>query len=220
MTDNEWKQLLATVGELQEFFQEGLVFIGGIAVYAHALSKEETSVFAAQSHDADFMILLQDYADLRDIEVLTPNRRLSKQQFIKGGFEFDVYVEGQTDLCVPVPETVSYSEIRSGLRVACIEHLLILKAKALADRRGTPKGDKDEDDVARMLLVAASIDKDKLTRLTDDLLNDLRRAVTGDAAMRLANGNSHKAKGLRSKIMERFNEVEDAHRLNYGNPKL
>lgn len=216
MTNEEWAKLLETVKEIQEFFQEGLVFIGGIAVYAHALSKEETAAFAAQSHDADFMILLQDYADLRDIEVLTPNRRLSKQQFVKNGFEFDVYVEGQTDLCVPVPETVAFSEVKSGLRVACIEHLLILKAKALADRRGTPKGDKDEDDVARMLLVAETIDKDKLTRLTDDLLLDLQRAVKSDAAMRLAAGNSHRAKSLRASINARFEEVEEAHRLNYG----
>jgi hypothetical protein len=216
MTDDDWKRLLAAVGELQEFFQEGLVFIGGIAVYAHALSRDDTAAFAAQSHDADFMILLQDYADLRDIEVLTPNRRLSKKQFIRSGFEFGVYVEGQTDLCVPVPEAVAYSEIKSGLRVACIEHLLILKAKTLADRRGTPKGDQDEDDVARMLLVADSIDKGKLARLTDDLLSDLRRAVSGDAAMRLANGNSHRAEVLRSKISARFKEIAEAHCLNYG----
>ncbi|TLX17146.1 hypothetical protein [Rhizobium sp. MHM7A] len=218
MTDDDWKQLLNTVAEIQEFFQDGLVFIGGIAVYAHALSKEETAIFAAQSHDADFMILLSDYADLRDIEMLTPNRRLSKQQFVKQGFEFDVYVEGQTDLCVPVQEAVAFSEVKSGLRVACIEHLLVLKAKALADRRGTPKGDKDEDDVARMLLVADGIDKDKLTRLTDDLLLDLQKAVKGDAAMRLADGNSHKAKSLRMKINEKLQQVEEAHQLNYGGP--
>jgi hypothetical protein len=106
--------------------------------------------------------------------------------------------------------------VKNGLRVACVEHLLILKAKAFADRRGTPKGDKDEDDIARMLLVTDSIDREKLTRLTDDLLDDLRRAVNSDATLRLAEGNSHKAKGLRSKISARFEEVGEAHRLNYG----
>lgn len=216
MTDDNWKRLLAGAGELQEFFQEGLVFIGGIAVYAHSLSKDEAAAFAAQTSDVDFAILLSGYADLRDVELLTSNRDLTKQQFIKRRVAYDAYVEGYTNLCIPVPETVAYSEMKSGLRVACIEHLLILKAKALADRRGTPKGDKDEDDVARMLLVADSIDNEKLTRLTDDLLNDLRRAVSSDSAMRLAEGNSHKAKSLRSKINARFQEVEEAHRLNYG----
>jgi hypothetical protein len=215
MTDEDWRKLLGLVTELQKFSDEELVLIGGIAVYSHVRSKEDTSQYAAQSLDADFMILLSYYAELRDIEMLMPNKGLTKQQFIKNGFEFNVYVEGQTDLCVPVPETVSASQMKNGLRVACIEHLLILKANALANRKNTSKGDKDEDDICRILLAADAIEPDKLTRLDDDLLSEISHAIKGDAALRLANGNNHIARGLRTKINNRFSEAEEAHRLNY-----
>src|ERR1700737_3387848 len=104
MDDSEWQELLKSVAEIQQWFPDGVAFIGGIAGFAHLAANETTSKFAGRSHDADFMIRLADMADLRDIEVLTPNRRLGKQQFVKNGFEFDVYGEGQHDLPVPADE--------------------------------------------------------------------------------------------------------------------
>ena len=83
MDDSEWQELLKSVAEIQQWFPDGVAFIGGIAVYAHLSGNQTTAKFAAMSHDADFMIRLADMADLRDIEVLTPNRRLGKQQFVK-----------------------------------------------------------------------------------------------------------------------------------------
>jgi len=216
MDEAEWKSLLATVDEIQEWFPEGVAYIGGIAVYAHATAKVETATYAAKSHDADFMIMLPEFVDLRDIEVLTPNRQLGKQQFVKNGFEFDVYVEGQNNLSVPTAEVLVSSEKKSGLRVACCEHLLILKAAALLDRRGTSKGDKDEDDVVRILLVADTIDEDKLYRLTDVFLGEIERAVAGDAVLRLASGNKHLVKMLRTQAQDRLAEVQLAHKNNYG----
>lgn len=56
MNDQEWEKLFAAVREVQEWFPEGVVFIGGIAVYAHLLDNEELQKYAAESHDADFMI--------------------------------------------------------------------------------------------------------------------------------------------------------------------
>lgn len=215
MNDNDWERLLGAVDQFQELFPEGLVFIGGIAVYAYARSKEETAALAAQSHDADFMILRSEFIELRDITVMTANKRLSKHQFVEAGFEFDVYVEGQTDLVIPVDEAVANSEFRSGLRVACIEHLLILKAKALKDRKGTSKGNKDEDDMVRILLVAEEIDGDRLSRLTEDALTEIRRAVEGDSPLRLAQGNSHAAKNLRNKARERMEEINNV--FSYAN---
>lgn len=216
LTDEQWQTLLGAVNEMQKLFPEGIVFIGGIAVYAHALTKEETRNLAAQSHDADFMILLSDFVDLRDIEVLTSNRRPGEQQFFKAGYEFDVYVENQSDLVVPVAEAVAESEMASGLRVACPEHLLILKAKAMRDRRGSAKGDKDEDDIVRILLIAEGIDAGRLTRLTDEMLEDLEHAVSGDAPLRLAKGNSHTARTLRQGARHRLDQVRAAHGENYG----
>lgn len=216
MNPEDWQSLLAAVAEIQEWFPDGLVFIGGIAVYAHAKSNPDTESFAAESHDADFMIMLSEFTDLRDIEALTPNRRLGKQQFVKRGFEFDVYVETQHHLAVPVAEAVSEGMMRSGLRVACPEHLLILKAKAMRDRRGSQKGDKDEDDVVRILLVADEVDAARLLRLTDEMFEDLEAAVDGDASMRLARGNSHQAKSIKAKARIRLEDVRTAHKLNYG----
>ena len=216
MTNEQWGKLLEAVSEIQERFPDGVAFIGGIAVYAHASADEETADMAAQSHDADFMILLPDFVDLRDIEALTPNRALGKQQFVKSGFEFDVYVEGQHDLAIPAAEAIAESMTRSGLRVACPEHLLVLKAKAMRDRRGSPKGDKDEDDIVRILLVADGIEPSRLTRLTDEMIEDLEVAVSGDAPMRLARGNDHRARPIRERAKAALDEVREAHRLNYG----
>lgn len=216
MTNEQWERLLEAVSEIQEWFPEGVVFIGGIAVYAHAADDEETADMAAQSHDADFMILLPDFVDLRDIEALTPNRGLDKQMFLKNGFEFDVYVEGQHDLAIPAAEAVAESMTKSGLRVACPEHLLVLKAKAMRDRKGSPKGDKDEDDIVRILLVANGIEASRLTRLTDEMIEDLELAVSGDAPTRLARGNDHKARPIRQRAKAVLDEVREAHRLNYG----
>ncbi|MFJ7439653.1 hypothetical protein ACIQW5_18500 [Methylorubrum thiocyanatum] len=218
MSPESWQSLLDAVSEIQEWFPDGIVFIGGIAVYAHASNDPENAEFAAQSHDADFMILLPDFVDLRDIEALTPNRRLGKQQFVKNGFEFDVYVESQHDLAIPAGEAVAESVVRSGLRVACPEHLLVLKAKAMRDRKGSPKGDKDEDDVVRILMIATEVDAGRLTRLTDEMFEELEAAVSGDAPMRLAAGNSHRAKAIREKARTRLDDVRHAHRINYGTP--
>ncbi|MGA2125780.1 MAG: hypothetical protein ABSG76_06460 [Xanthobacteraceae bacterium] len=216
MDDDEWNRLLRAAREIQKWFPEGVTFIGGLAVYAQAADRAETAKFASMSHDADFMILLPDFADLRDIEVLTPNRRLGKQQFSKDGFEFDVYVEGQHDLPVPVAEAVAWSQSKRELCVACPEHLLVLKLKAYADRKGTGKGSKDEDDVITLLLVGEAWRKDCLTRLTEQMLGDLERIVLGDAPTRLAQGNLHEAKAIRARARSSLDAVCKAYAANYG----
>ena len=202
-----WKKLISAVEEVQEFFPEGLAFIGGIAVYAHAMSSPDTNNLAAFSHDADFVILLQDYADLRDLHVLTPNPRLSKQQFEKSGFEFDVYVEHQNDLCVPTDEIIAFSEMRIGIRVASLEHLVLLKLKAFTDRKGTPKGDKDEDDLLRILYLMKDVQPDLLVRMDSDWLPLLSSVVNGKASLRLCRGNAHQAKTFKNKCQENLDKV-------------
>lgn len=217
MDPADWKRLLDAVVEIQEWFPDGVAFIGGVAVYAHAKAAEDDiAKYAAMSHDADFMILLPDFADLRDIEVLTPNRRLGKQQFSKVGFEFDVYVEGQHDLPVPADEAIAWSQIKRGLRVACPEHLLILKVKAYEDRKGSSKGEKDEDDIVRLLLVGREWRAELLTRLTDDMLSLVSKAASGDSAVRLTSGNVHEAKAVREKALKSVELIRAAHIANYG----
>jgi hypothetical protein len=152
------------------------------------------------SHDGDLMIRIVDFSDLRDVEMVTPNRRLGKHQFLKNGFEFDVYVENQHDLAVPVDEAIAWSEIKHGIRVACLEHLLILKMKAYEDRAGSPKGVKDEDDIARILFAGLEWRKECLGRMTDEMISTCERIVAGDAPVRLMGGNLHHAKALRGRV--------------------
>ena len=216
MDDSEWQELLKSVAEIQQWFPDGVAFIGGIAVYAHLSGNQTTAKFAAMSHDADFMIRLADMADLRDIEVLTPNRRLGKQQFVKNGFEFDVYVEGQHDLPVPADEVIAWSQVKSGLRVACLEQLLVLKLKAYEDRAGSAKGDKDEDDVMRILFAGETWRKECLDRLTETMLADLEKIVGGDAPARLTGGNLHQAKMVRDKARESLAAIQAAYSHTSG----
>jgi hypothetical protein len=215
--ESEWQALLKSVAEIQQWFPDGVAFIGGIAVYAHMVETKEGARLAAMSHDADFMIRMADVPDLRDLEVLVPNRRLGKQQFVKNGFEFDVYVEGQHDLAIPADEVIAWSQIRHGLRVACPEHLLVLKLKAYEDRAGSAKGDKDEDDLVRILFSSETWRKECLDRVTDDMLGRLEVIVAGDAPVRLTKGNLHQAKIIRDRIRVSLSDIRAALSFDCGN---
>lgn len=208
MNKNEWDKLWKQIKLIQDGFEPGVVFIGGVAVFAHIMESAYRDFFSF-SHDADFVISLSDYTDLKDIEQVTPNRRLSKAQFYKGGFEFDVYVEGQNDLSVPYGEIAAHSEVKFGIRVACQAHLLVLKLKALESRGGSSKGEKDEDDVIRILL---TMDEDDVSphlmaRLDDNMVLNLERIVRSDASVRLTSGNLHRASELRRIVVETLQQI-------------
>src|SRR5262245_5897824 len=100
---SEFQRILA-VAERLATEHPGHVFIGGVAVYLHAVNNARTRDLAEASHDADFMLSLADFADLRDTDEVVANRRLSKHQLIRDGVEFDVYVERQNNLIVPYDE--------------------------------------------------------------------------------------------------------------------
>ncbi|MSP90714.1 MAG: hypothetical protein EXR79_02730 [Myxococcales bacterium] len=218
MDDSEWAELWAGVEDVQSGFEPGVVFIGGVAVFAHTRASTRYADLIAFSHDVDFMISVADYTDLKDLEQLTPNRRLRKCQFFKHGIEFDVYVEGQHDLAVPYDEAGAHSELRSGIRVACLEHLLVLKLHALDDRRGSAKGDRDAEDVLKLLLL---LDERGTTparcgRLEDRHETELGRIVRGDAAVRLTDGNLHRAATLRKMATQGVERVSECRRVAVG----
>lgn len=200
---SEFQTLLATCGEVAQQFPEGVIFIGGIAVYLHAINSATTAPFAEATHDADFMISLADMADLRDIEEVTSNRRLSKHQMVKRGFEFDIYTERQSALIVPYDEAAVHAETYDGIRVGCIEHLMVLKLEAFADRQGSRKGEKDAMDMMRIAEVAAARRGGFRTDLALPYLRDshvalLDKVVRGPYATALARGNAHQAKQIRA----------------------
>lgn len=149
--DPEWDNILRGLNELREWFPD-LVLIGGVAVWLQGKRLEDQS-FLEVSHDADFLLSLEDYADLRDLEEVTPNRRLGKHQVIKNDVDFDIYVEHQNDLAVPYADALKDSELIDGYRVLSLHHLLALKLDAGIDRAGA-KAEKDLRDVQRILILA------------------------------------------------------------------
>ena len=119
-------------------------------MYLHARQARLAPWGVEFSHDGDFYVSLTDFSDLRDIEEVTANRRLSKHQFIKNGLSFDVYLEYNNTLRVPYADAWDHSSIIENVRVASPEHLLLLKLDAYADRKGSAKGRKDERDLIRI----------------------------------------------------------------------
>lgn len=183
-------------------FPEGVVFIGGIAVFLHAKNHPETADLAAFTHDADFYVSLADMGDLRDLEQVTANRRLSKHQMIKKGFEFDIYTERQSSLLVPYDAVLASCATAGGMRIASLEHLLVLKLEAFADRRGSAKGDKDAMDLLRIAAVARRSRPAFRPSLVLPYLRDAHRELLqaverGPHPFALASGNAKRAKELR-----------------------
>ena len=146
----EWAALWTGICELSEYFPEGIVFIGGVAVYLHARAGRVPENWIEFSHDGDLYISLSDFGDLRDTEEVTANRRLTKHQFIKNGIDFDVYLEYNNGLRVPYADARAHSVVIEQTRVASLESLLVLKLDAFAARRGRAKGRKDERDLIRI----------------------------------------------------------------------
>lgn len=146
----QWAILWAGVCELSAYFPDGVVFIGGVAVYLHARAENVSDRWIEFSHDGDLYMSLADFADLRDIEEVTVNRRLTKHQFIKNGIDFDVYLEHNNGLRVTYADARGQAMVIENVRVASLEHLLLLKLDAYADRKGRAKGRKDERDLIRI----------------------------------------------------------------------
>lgn len=176
-------------------FPDGMVFIGGIAVYLHTVnSLSFLGITPESSHNADMYIGLSDLADLREIECLTPNRRLSKHQFIKGGFDFDVYVERNNGLIVPYSHLSAESILVGGIRVANPGHLLPLKLEACISRSGTEKGEKDMRDVVKIVRMCGDYECALAADfLTEEHLDMLRRIEKSSAFIQIAEGNAMKA---------------------------
>ncbi|MFX4299972.1 hypothetical protein [Pseudosulfitobacter pseudonitzschiae] len=202
-----WGRLLRATAEINDFFEDDIAFIGGVAVYAHAMMSRDYEGLAVFSHDADFVIMLNAFADLRDLEVVTPSKNFRKQQFTKDYFEFDVYVQNQTDLRISVEEIVAASEEQYGLRVASLEHLLLLKIPALKDRKGSQKGEEDAQDIVRIMYLIDKPDPLKLKRITEDDMLILSEANSLDHILPITNGNRHLAKNLKSVVENNFSKI-------------
>jgi hypothetical protein len=200
--DPQFPQLLTACEELSGLFPDGIVFIGGIAVYLHAINTPATEGFAEATHDGDFYISIADMAELRDIEELTPNRRLSKHQLTKAGFEFDIYTERHSSLIVPYGEVMAHAENYGNLKVAGLEQLFALKVEAYWNRKSSSRGSKDAKDLIRIAVIAAARKKPLKAALITPYLRDEHLSLLTDLVRRpefvaLARGNAMQAKKLR-----------------------
>lgn len=176
-----------------------IIFIGGVAVYLHSLRAKQGVPLEA-SHDADFMVSIADYGYLKDMEEVTATPRLGKHQMFSGGVEFDVYVERLNKLVVPYDEVAAHAKTIDGIRVACLEHLLVLKLEAVGDRGHTSKGEKDARDVVKLgLLLGKKVDKKRLAPyLRKDHLASLAAIAKSSVFYELAGKNAHVAKRVRT----------------------
>jgi hypothetical protein len=66
-----WNNLWTSVHELSDTFPDGIVFIGGVAVFLHVSSVKLPQAFVEFSHDGDFYIDLGDFSELRAIDEVT-----------------------------------------------------------------------------------------------------------------------------------------------------
>ena len=208
MDQDEHKELAGKIlGFLQQMTLEygnEFITIGGWAV--HAYGAKEFSL------DGDAMVSVLTQSSLRDQFVVTPNPRLKKQQFqMPEGYDVDLYVEHQHGLRVPFKELQDFCTFRNGLFVPCLEHLLILKLEAARDRGHAPKGQKDREDIARLLSYA---DKNHHALnwmimgdyLQDGDLNELKDLATSPQVLRSITNENHqeasKLKGNLSKLIQ------------------
>lgn len=199
----DFERLLIACHDISGMFPQGIVYIGGIAVYLHAINAETAKPFAEFTHDADLYISMAEMSDLRDIEEVTQNSRLSKHQLIKDGFEFDIYTERHAALPVAYDAVIAHAVKYDGLQVACLEHLFVLKLNAYKDRHKSAKGQKDAKDLVRIALVAEAAGEGSFrSEMAAAYLGDadiafLQRVEKGPEIHAMAKGNSFAAKKLR-----------------------
>lgn len=214
-SNEEWQRLLRKVREISGAF-ESVILIGGVAVFLHALKRDERE-YLESSHDGDFAISLADYADLRDIFEVTSNRRLSKHQMIEGGLEFDVYVESVDRLPVPFSDLSANSDTCSlegvPVRMAGLEHLLILKVVAYSDRKASAKGEKDARDILKILYLSEDGMKPELLfgYINQDPMSDVDDIVSRfPLYLDVAKGNNYAASKLKENVTAKWSSVKKA----------
>lgn len=199
--NDEWERLWVGVHEMADWFSEGMVMIGGLAVWLHAKQSIESRLLDV-SHDADFYLSLSDYIDLREIEEVTFNRRLKKHQIIKDGVDYDIYVERENGLKIPYDRALASSVMIDGIRCASLEHLLVLKYAAWEDREKSAKGAKDARDIVRILITLNSneqyeLSNESLSFLPDNAIDKIKSAVnTPSIFLEITHGNSHEARKI------------------------
>lgn len=210
--ESKFSKLLSAVTEVSQMYEDA-VYIGGIAVYMHAINKKETSHYAGTTSDADFYITFTTLSELRHMEEVHQNTRLKKHEFLKDGFSFDVYTERQSSLPIDYDFVKAHAVSYGDVKVAALEELLVLKLEAAVDRYSSVHGKKDAKDVIRILLLASMEEAFSAKRATDFMNKEhfecLERIMKGPEFMALAEGNSQIAKRLKIDCGKTFETVKE-----------
>jgi len=150
--DRAWAKVWTAVETLTQEHPEGTILIGGVAVFLHAAAAGP--IFTVEfTHDADMYVDLPSWSAIRNEHDATTNAALSKSQVIIGGIDVDIYVERKNRLRIAYEDLAMGAVDIQGKRVACLEHLLLLKLDAFADRGESKHGLKDQRDIAKLLVL-------------------------------------------------------------------
>jgi transcriptional antiterminator Rof (Rho-off) len=182
-------------------------------VYLHCVNSTLAANIGEATHDADVYVSIACLADLRDIEEISQNHRLSKHEFEKNGFSFDIYTQRNAKLPVPYESVAAYAKTYDSVKIACIEHLLTLKLEAAIDRQASEHGRKDVKDVIRLLLVGAEngINTDQVIAfMREDHMEYLSQIRKSPEFLSLAMGNAQQAKRLRTACEKVITQIDAA----------
>lgn len=205
MADEHSERLTEITRHITISYPETAVFIGEIAVWQHCLS-ESLADFGSTPHEGDFIIGKDDFMDLKDRENIIRDPRLGKYYFHKSGFTLNVHVQGHHDFAVPVEEIISESVLMNGVRVADQGHLLKVAAATTA---APIISDKEQEAIIRILLCLRNKEiPANVERLDDDDCDIIKKAIKGEACVRLCRGNLHDAKMLRSTVQEVWSKIQ------------
>ncbi len=211
--DDESERVWRSVQEFATLLPEGVVVIGGVAVFLHVLSSKRSDLGSEFTHDADFMIDRAALGALRDLYQVTANRRLRKYQVEVSDVEFDLYLESQHHLRVDYAEVAMAAEEIAGLHVAHKQHLILLKLAAYEDRGSSAHGRKDARDLTKLMVLSSSEPLIPSALFSEDDVILLHRALE-EGLLGLSRGNLHlasrlrkEAKGFLSRISRRLRRV-------------
>lgn len=196
--EDEWSHVWRIVHAFAQDYEEDVVLIGGVAVYLHLLAAARKDLPVESTHDADLYVALASWSDIREHYSVEANRRLTKHQIVIDDVEFDIYLENHNGLRVAYADLREASVVLSGVRVAGLEHLLLLKLDAARDRWSSGHGAKDRRDIAKILILMRRMDpKYTLAQCTDEDMALLHRVEQSNVFSEIAMGNAHVASALR-----------------------
>lgn len=196
--DEGWERVWAVVEELTEECPDDLIMIGGVAVYMHTVAYRGRDLVPETTHDADMAVALASLGDLSNNYEVVTNRRLAKRQITIEDVEIDLYVEHNNDL------RIDYGDLSKGavsigeIRVAHLEHLLLLKLDAYKARARSRHGEKDRRDLAKILVMLKDTEpRLVLPWITISDLSLLEGVLKSSAFSQITGGNAKTARQLR-----------------------